>query len=477
MPAVPAGGRFSMQIPRTRTTRPWRRCGYSAGVWILLGIAAISSLLVVLPPRVKREGYTMWYTSRNHARAYEPFLEQWNAEHPDKRFHFSMFTVQAIERRMMSGFLSGTPVPELVEIPVATAAQAFRGPEEDIGLVDLTDRLKSEGLLETINPPSFSPWTHGGRIYGLPHDVHPVLLAYRADIIEAAGIDMNQIETWEDFTRVLRPLVTKDAQGRPTRFLLNAWLVASTFEPLLLQAGGGIIGQDGRATLDTAINAKVMARVVTWTSGPGRIAVDSPELSAGGNQLRLEGTILAFIMPDWLTGVWKHDLPGLAGRIKLMPLPAWEKGGRRTSVAGGSMLGIPKRAKNVAAAWEFAKALYLNPDLAEDFYRTTGVIPPEKTLWSLPVFSEPDPYFCGQPAGKLFIEQAPNVPLRISSAYQSFAQQQFVNAALSLRAVAEEEGIFDLAELEKRARPFLQKAQAQVVEQMNRNIFAREQQP
>ena len=92
---------------------------------------------------------------------------------------------------------------------------------EDVGFVDLTERLESEGLLETINRPSFAPWTSRGRIYGIPHDVHPMLLCYRADIIEGAGIDMSKIETWEDFARELRPLMHDlDGDGRPDRFLL-----------------------------------------------------------------------------------------------------------------------------------------------------------------------------------------------------------------------------------------------------------------
>ncbi len=88
-------------------------------------------------------------------------------------------------------------------------ARAFAGPIEAVGFVDLTDRLAKDGLLERINTPSFSPWSSRGRVFGLPHDVHPVMLGYRADIVEAAGIDVSKIETWDDFERIMRPLQLK----------------------------------------------------------------------------------------------------------------------------------------------------------------------------------------------------------------------------------------------------------------------------
>eukprot|EP01034_Spumella_vulgaris_P019931 gene19931-25505_t len=52
--------------------------------------------------------------------------------------------------------------------------------------------------------------------------------------------------------------------------------------------------------------------------------------------MRLDGTVLCSILPDWQAGTWKNYLPGLGGKVKLMRLPAWEPGGRRTSVWGGT---------------------------------------------------------------------------------------------------------------------------------------------
>ncbi|CAM3143192.1 ABC transporter substrate-binding protein [Rariglobus hedericola] len=448
----------------------------SPAVWVLLVIAVLTTLYVWQRPARRYDGLIFWTSARAHTPAYAPLIETWNRNHPvDSKVNMLLLDYGALERRMLSGFLSGTPVSDLIEVERNIAGRAFTGPVEDVGFIDLTDRLRNEGLLEKINAPSFGAWTSRGRIFGLPHDVHPVLLAYRADIVEAAGIDVSTIETWDDLIRAFRPLMKDfDGDGRPDRFILNFWPTnADITFALLLQAGGQLFDEHDRPVIDSEINARVITTLATWSTGSTRISVDAPEFSAAGNQLRLQGTVIASVMPDWLAGVWKIDLPALSGKIKLMPLPAWTPGGRRTSAQGGSMLGIPKTSRDPEACWAFAKELYLSPQLAAESYRALSIVTPVKQFWSLPVFDEPDAYFAGQPAGRLFINQAPNVPVRSSSPYGSLAMARINDAMLSLVTYIEATGETDVEKLLPETRRLLAFAQAQVVKQIDRNVFLR----
>ncbi len=444
------------------------------GIWIIGLIAIISTVLVFFLPRPQTQGKSFWTFAKPLYENYQPVVTRWNETRPpEERINMVHLQLQALERRLMSSFLSGTPGPDLVEVERATAGQAFRGGPQDIGLSDLTERIRKEGLLERINPPSLALWTRQGRIYGLPHDVHPVLLAYRADIVEAAGIDVSEIETWEDFSRIMAPLMAdRDDQGRPKRYLLNLWETNTlAIEVLLLQAGGSLFNSDEQPTLDSDRNVHVVATLVSWIAGPARIAADAPEYTASGNSLKLQGFVIASVMPDWLGGFWKGDMPSLSGKLKLMPLPAWEKGGLRTSVAGGTMLGLPKAGRNPDLAWEFAIHLYFNPDVAVAFYGKTGIIPPIPEFWSLPAFNAPDPYFSGQPAGQLFIQQAPYVPARINSPYYNFSLACLTNAVGAVKQRALDENNFSSDFLSKTAAQELAKAQAHVRRQMERDLF------
>ncbi|HMA92514.1 MAG TPA: extracellular solute-binding protein, partial [Polyangiaceae bacterium] len=123
-----------------------------------------------------------------------------------------------------------------------------------------------------------------------------------------------------------------------------------------------------------------------------------------------DGLALFYITPDWRAYTYQADLPGVFGRMALMPLPAWEKGGRRTSVWGGTGLVITRATKHPDLAWALAKHLYLSQaDLGERF-KDTGIIPPLKDAWALPEFRAFNPYFSGQPVGKLYASLAPETP-------------------------------------------------------------------
>jgi arabinosaccharide transport system substrate-binding protein len=436
--------------------------------------------VLALWPIASKEGLVFWIFAKSHQRLYEPMTAAWNAaQPPEDRVHIVLLSAGALQRRLLSGFLSDTPLPDVVEAYAQIVVQAFKGPLEEVGFVDLTDIVHHEGIDEQINAPSFAPWTSRGRVFGLPHDVHPVLLAYRADLVEAAGIDVAAINTWEDFVRLLRPLMRDvDGDGYPDRYLLNIWETnPELIESLMLQAGGAFFDAQEELVMHSETNAHVLATVVSWTTGPKRIAVNAPEFDAAGNKMRLDGTVLFSLMPDWLTGAWRQDLPQLAGKVKLMPLPAWDQGGRRTTVMGGTMLGIPKRVKDFDSAWRYAKNLYLSPDLARGLFHTVGIISPVKRHWTDPVYDEPSAYFSGQRYGQLYIAAAPDVPHRTSSPYNGLAQIKMADSALALKTYAQQYGRYTAAELLPEARRLLAEAAAQVRNQMQRNVFLARQQP
>jgi arabinosaccharide transport system substrate-binding protein len=443
-------------------------------------LALTSSLVIALWSIPQKEGLVFWTFAKSHKLLYDPMTEVWNtAQQPEKRMHILLISAGALQRRLLSGFLSDTPLPDLVEAYAQIVAQSFKGPLEQVGFTDLTDILHTEGIYEQLNEPSFGPWTSRGRIFGLPHDVHPVLLAYRADIVEAAGIDVSAIETWDDFIRLLQPLVRDvDGDGYVDHYLLNLWETdAELIELLMLQAGGAFFDHQERLVLNSETNARVLATVVSWTTGPNRIAINAPEFDAAGNKMRLDGTVLFSFMPDWLTGPWRQDLPQLAGKVKLMPLPAWEKGGRRTTVRGGTMLGIPKRAQDFSSAWRYAKHLYLSKELARALFHTTGIITPVKRHWDDPIYDEPSAYFSGQRPGRLYIAAAPEVPPRTSSPYNDLARTKLGDGALALKAYAQRVNKYTVAELLPEARRQLAQAEAIIHEQMQRNVFLAQSSP
>ncbi|QOJ00517.1 MAG: extracellular solute-binding protein [Phycisphaeraceae bacterium] len=463
-----------MIVPDSPPLLPFRRgSALSPGAALIALLAAAAALALALIPQPTTSDRLFLTFAREHAEMYRPILAK---RATDDAPALRQISLPALERRLMASAMSGTRVADLFEVEKNSIGRAFLGPLDAVPFLDLTDRLRRDGLLDRINPPSFSPWTSRGRIFGIPHDVHPVMLGYRADILEAAGIDASSIETWDDFERLLRPLMDTDGDGRPDRFLLNMWESNTDhLEVLLLQAGGGLFDDQGRVVIDSEINAAVLARIAAWCAGPARIAADAPNFSASGNRLKAEGFVIASFFPDWMGAIWQREIPQLAGKVKLMPLPAWTPGGRRTSVWGGTALVIPTSALrspgDADRLYNFAKDLYLSDDLARALWTDGGIITPVRDLWDNPIFDQPSPYFAGQPVGRMYINLAHDVPDRPGSPFNALAARRVTTALVELTRRARDAGGMDEPDRLALARALLADAAAQVRGMVQRNRF------
>jgi len=451
----------------------------SPGSVLIFLLAIVSAVVVAVLPDEEPGGIPFWvYTGPNYNAYLEP-IAQWNATHPETPFEMSLLHASAIERRMLSGFLTGTPMADLLETHEGMYPKVYRGPIEQVGFLDVTDRIHAEGLYEQFNEPSFTQQARFGRLFGLPRASTPVLLAYRSDLVEAAGIteaDIEQIETWDDYFHVMRPLMADlDGDGRPDRYLLSlSEMSGSAIRMLVLQNDGVIFDENNQPAFANERNACTLATLTTWVTGPERVGIDVHLFSAAGHKQRLDGVVIGTMIADWMLNLWKLENPQLAGKIKLMPLPAFERGGRRTSSFGSCMLSINKRSAHIETCWEIAKELYTSFEVAEHIYREVGMVTAYKAHWKAPFYHEPDAFCGGQPSGTLFVEQAPHVPHTPASPYQNSAYAALTNTMIALRAYAEKTGSYEVEKLAPEALRLLQASQDQLQRLMERNVFLAE---
>ncbi|HTV19834.1 MAG TPA: extracellular solute-binding protein, partial [Polyangiaceae bacterium] len=348
--------------------------------------------------------------SDHHAKMYLEVIPRFEREH-GVRVEIQRADFQSFEARLQSAIVANTDVPDLAELPEATLGFFTRGPEADFGFMDLTERVKRAGLDHAVVEARYPSWTTRGRIYALPHDVHPTMLAYRKDLIAELGIDVDALTTWDEFVRVGRE-VTKDLDGDgiPDRYMLDLpqngqWGLLV----MLRQRGIELFDAAGQ----TAFNLPGAVDTIVWylhqTRGPGRIAYE-----AGWGQpfykAVSDGLVLFIITPDWKSGQYEMSMQSMAGKMALMPMPAWEKGGRRTSTYGMTGLAISKTTKKPELAWQLATFLYYDEaDLGLRF-RETNIIPPLKSAWNLPELNQPNAYFSNQAIGAEYARLAPDVP-------------------------------------------------------------------
>jgi len=243
-------------------------------------------------------------------------------KHPGTQLDIQLVHGDAVTSRLRAAFWADLDVPDLVEVEINSAGAFFRGAIEDVGFVDLTPWLKASGYYDRIVQTRFAPYTNRGRIFGLPHDVHPVMLAYRRDIFEAEGVDVSKLETWDDFIREGRRLTRLNE-----RYMIELWdSDARSLEVFLFQRGGGYFDADGNLIMDNEIAIETMKWYIPLVAGPNRIGSD---LGSGRvfTQAIEQGYFLSFLCPDWRSKVTEVNVPRMAGKMALMPLPAVKPGG------------------------------------------------------------------------------------------------------------------------------------------------------
>jgi arabinosaccharide transport system substrate-binding protein len=234
---------------------------------------------------------------------------------------------------------------------------------------------------------------------------------YRADIVEALGIDVKTLVTWDDFVKAAERVVKDfDGDGVIDHYMIDLPTSAPWgLLALMLQRGVGLFDAQGNVAFNQPAAVDTIEWYILQTAGPKRIAFEcgwgQPLFKA-----MQDGLALFYIAPDWRTHSIALDAPHLKGKFRLMPLPAWERGGRRTSVWGGTGLAITRASEKPELAWEFAKTLYFDAKQLGKRYLQTNILPPFKDAWDLPELQSPHEFYGGQRVGQLFAELAPETP-------------------------------------------------------------------
>ena len=425
---------------------PWGAAPASLLMVALLAGAALLATSAASPPKADLVFTTF---SKEHKQAYEPIAAAFGREH-GITIELQHADMRALQSRLQSGFLAGAEVPDLVELAEPAMGYFTKGPLDDIGFVDLTARIRDEGVDRMIPAGRFAMWTSRGHIFALPHDVHPVALVYRRDLVAELGIDPASLTTWDEVMRIGRRITADvDGDGVVDRYLLDLPADGDFgLRTLLLQRGGGLFDEHGQPAFDDEAAVEVCTWYARATHGRDRIA-----FPAGWGQplakAMHDGVALFYIAPDWRTRQFELDVPDLSGKLGLMPLPAWTAGGRRTSTWGGTGISITKSCRHPDLAWQLIRRLYLQSDGMGERFASSNILPPFAAAWELPEVRAPRPYWNGVAIGSFYAALAPDVPPNWVTPYTELANNK-LNEAFNAIAVAHERGETDLAGVARR---------------------------
>lgn len=273
------------------------------------------------------------------------------------------------------------------------------------GLVNIAECEGIAGAQSTFIDWTWSQVTFGeeNSVYAVPQDIGPEALYYRADLFEAAGIEVP--ETWEDYAAAAA--LIRAQGGYITNFSQSD---INGFAGLVWQNGGQWFENDGNewsVTMDSPESTEVAEY---WQSLIEEDLVAAyPPWTDEWNAAYNSGELWTWVSAVWGANTISSGAPDTAGNWAVAPMPQWTAGESAAGNWGGSSTAVLKGSRYPYEAAQFALWLNSDADALTAMNRTANIYPATVDGGSLPAFSEGLEFYGGQNIYDVFAEAAANV--------------------------------------------------------------------
>lgn len=352
-------------------------------------------------------------------------LKLWISSHQDKIYYEKMaglyrqtvdagfeaeiqaFGFREMPDKLGTAIKTGEGVPDIVQLD-----EIFFGMylSDQIPFADLTERVQQSGLDRDLLRQRVDLFTYQDRIYGLPQSLSAVILYCRRDLMDQHQVTAADLRTWD----VLRKTGVRLA-GQKQRLMALDW---SYFEILLRQRGGRLFSKDGTVFPDEELaldTLRFLADLQNQGIGqlPDRGSIFDPVFFSGDVA---QQEVLCVVGADWYgLDLLQQFSPELKGQWRMLPLPVWQEGGRRSSTFAGQGLLIFKDSEKTEQAWNFIHFVMTNPDSNAERFLGGNSFTAYKPSWTDERLLGGHDYFGGQSMGKLLVELAPELPSVVMS--------------------------------------------------------------
>jgi arabinosaccharide transport system substrate-binding protein len=335
-----------------------------------------------------------WTFVDNHAEFLIAQAERFNAENEDYNIILKATTISYGEMhdRLLVALQSGVGAPDLADIEIGRFGTFTRGSVALHPLTDVVDPYRDQLVEERL-----APYTVDGVAYGIDYHLGACVMYYNKDIMDAAGVDVDAIVTWDDYIEAGKQVVANT----------DAWMATvETTGPFsirgpMLQNGGGTYDENNELIMDSAESVAAVEMVASMVH-EHEIATVAP----GGNhhdptyfENFNRGDYASLWMPQWYMIRFKDQMPDTDGKILVRPMPAFEPGGMVSTMGGGTGTAITNQIdeSKLDAAKEFLGYAKLTYDAQVRIWTELGFDPFRNDVYDDPELAEPDPWFVDEP--------------------------------------------------------------------------------
>ena len=244
---------------------------------------------------------------------------------------------------------AGSGAPDVAQVEYYAIPQyAIKG-----NLLDITD--KTSGYSDFYTPGPWASVQFAGKVYGLPMDSGPMAFFYNKEVFDKAGVDAEQIKTWDQYYDAAKKIhalgdnyyITSDT-GDAGFFDSMTWLAGA--KPFQTSSDGSEV------TVNLTEDKGVKTFTDFWQKllDEGLLDTKTAGWSEDWFKGMVDGTIASLFTGAWMPANLANSAADGAGKWRVTQMPTAD-GSTTNSENGGSSLAIVKsddKAK-VAAAYKF----------------------------------------------------------------------------------------------------------------------------
>lgn len=313
-------------------------------------------------------------------------VERWNASHADQKVSVTELPEAADGQRqqLVQNAQNKSDAFDVISIDVVWTAEfaAQRWVDELPA-----DQFSTEGFL----PPTVDGVSYRGKVYAAPYLTGAGLLYYRTDLLAKAGTSKPPA-TWAELEQACaKALPQAPGVGCYSGQHDKYEGLTVNFSEAVQSAGGTVIGDDGKPTLDTP-QAKAGMGFLGDRFKDGTIPKAAITYNEEAARRAFQTGKLMF-MRNWAyaysLGQVTDGSSAVAGKFQLAVIPG--ENGPGSSTLGGNNLAVSAFSTKKASALDFIK--YLTSQESMDFYAQLSSIPLARAaLYDEPALIKKYPY-------------------------------------------------------------------------------------
>ncbi|WP_171102216.1 extracellular solute-binding protein [Ruegeria sp. HKCCD7255] len=325
------------------------------------------------------------------APALQATVDGFNAQHSDIKVTIEQNGYSDVKSRVLAACAAGgAGLPDIfqfqnVEMELITA----QFPDCAADLVPLGFDQSAQSAF-----PDFKLFAQkqGDRVLGMPWDSGPVMMFYRRDFYENAGVSLEDIETWDDFIEAGKKVQAANDGVTMINDNLNGG--AEFFRMIAEEQGCGYFSADGNQITMAQPGCVAALEVIGKLNEAGLVTAANFNEKLQNNAA---GVVATQMSGAWMEGPIRNNAPeDQAGKWGIYEMPSVVDGGARAANFGGSLLAVAGNSDQKEAAYAFLSYALGSVEGQVTMLKDQGLVPSLTTALNDPFVSEPSAFWGDQ---------------------------------------------------------------------------------